>query len=279
MQERRDAIVLSLGAGWGSVGMSLMLEHGLLEGFEKPEVSVFADTQAEPPHVYETLDWLESRISWPIIRASLGNLKDITWKQIRREAVPERGHHETGRSVTDIPLFGSNGGMTKRQCTTAFKIDVIKREFRSWFGLNPPYLQVYQYLGISLDEAGRMKQAKEKYLHNVYPLIDCRVSRADIMAWMNQEYPAAPVGRSACYFCPFHSIQEWQEIRKRYPNLYEDACQIERAMIARDNGPFYLYNGRYGLGLEKAMAQADLQGTLEIEPDQFQNECEGLCGV
>ena len=55
---------------------------------------------------------------------------------------------------------------------------------------------------------------------------------------------------------------------------------MERAMQTCKNGPYYLYNGgRRGLGLEKAMAAADIQGELGWEPDQFNNECEGHCGV
>lgn len=276
--ERREVTALSLGAGWGSVGMSLLLEKQWQPGFPKPDVAIFADTQAEPPHVYETLDWLEERVSWPIIRATFSDLWTNTWKQIRREVVPDRHHYNTEKMIIDIPVFGSAGGMGKRQCTTTYKIDVIKRTLRAHFELNPPYLRVKQYIGMSLDEVSRMKEAKEKYLTNVYPLIECGFTRQDLIEFMEEFYPGSPVGRSACFFCPFHSIQEWRDIRRQYPGLYEEAIEMERAMCRRDNGPWFLYKGKYGLGLEQAMARADLEGgELAIEPNQFENECEGMC--
>ena len=46
-----------------------------------------------------------------------------------------------------------------------------------------------------------------------------------------------------------------------------------------EKGPFYLYKKKYGLGLEDAMKNVDMQGILWPEADQFQNECEGHCGI
>ena len=277
-QPKKHITALSLGAGYGSVGLSLLLEREELPGFSKPDLAVFADTMSEPPHVYDTLEWIKGQVSWPIVTVSLGNLLDNTWKAIRREAIPDRGM-KAEKGFMDIPLFGDGGGFTRRQCTTHYKIEPVKKAYYEFTGTRPPALTVTQYLGISTDEASRMKEAKEKFLTNVYPLVKHGVRRSDIVAMMEKDYPEAPIGRSACFFCPYHGMAEWKDIREKYPDLYAESVKMERALIAREGGPFYLYKGKYGLGLEASMARADMQGTMDFEPDQFTNECEGHCGV
>ena len=196
----KELTAISLGAGYGSVGLSLLLERGDLPGYAKPDVAVFADTCAEPPHVYQTLDWLEGQVSWPIIRCSFGDLENNTWRQIRKEPVPER-HQKVG--FMDIPAFGNTGGIIRRQCTYQYKIQPIKKVYREFAGVGPPTLRVIQYLGISIDEAGRMKDAREKYLVNTYPLVAHRVSRTDIVEMMRLDYPDAPVAVLVAIFAPF----------------------------------------------------------------------------
>ena len=71
----RHYVFLSLGAGIQSTALAVLLDRGVIEGCPRPEAAVFADTMAEPLHVYETLDWLEGIISYPVIRTSWGDLE------------------------------------------------------------------------------------------------------------------------------------------------------------------------------------------------------------
>ena len=67
--------VLSLGAGVQSTTLALMIEHG-----EIPMVdcAIFADTPSEPKKVYKHLDWLKSKLSYPLHIVTKGNLrKDV----------------------------------------------------------------------------------------------------------------------------------------------------------------------------------------------------------
>ena len=86
--------VLSMGGGIDTAALALMLEFGQLgPKYPVPDVAIFADTQAEPPHVYETLDLLDGLLSFPILRPTLGDLEKDTWAMIRGEPVPHRGQH------------------------------------------------------------------------------------------------------------------------------------------------------------------------------------------
>ena len=163
---KKHVTVLSLGAGIQSTTLALLLDQEALEGCEKPQWALFADTVSEPPHVYETLDWLQERISYPIVRTSWGNLAKNTWKAIAGMPVPERGHHQPG--YIDLPVF-SETGIGRRQCTGVYKVAPIKREIRRLAQSAPPHLTATQYLGISSNETRRAKPAKEAWITNRFP--------------------------------------------------------------------------------------------------------------
>ena len=86
--------VLSLGAGTQSTVMALMAEKGV-EGLEKPDFAIFADTHWEPPHVYKHLEWLEKQLSYEVIRVSAGNIRE----NILKGVTPD------GYKFLDVPVF------------------------------------------------------------------------------------------------------------------------------------------------------------------------------
>ncbi len=227
MKPKKHVHVLSLGAGIQSTALALLLDRELLDGVTKPLWAIFADTKAEPPHVYQTLDWLETRISFPVIRTTWGDLAKNTWKALHGMPVPEQGHHQPG--YIDLPVF-SDSGIGRRQCTGVYKIRPIKKAIRELAEAASPALSATQYLGISANETRRAKPAREAWLTNSYPLIDHNWNRMDCAGFLDQEYPGHPVKRSACYFCPFHTTAEWRETRELYPNLYQDALAMDRQM-------------------------------------------------
>ena len=263
---------LSMGGGVQTASMALMLAEGRIDS-PAPDVMVFADTQAEPPHVYETLDWLESLLPWPLVRATLGDLHADTIASI--EGQPPSYRRGGGNRKTDLPLFGQGGGMASRQCTQNYKIHVIKRTVREWAGECPPRLAVVQYLGISLDEYHRVKPSREKYITNAYPLIDAGLKRSDCLAYLDERYPGHPVGKSACFFCPFHGPGQWRELLNRYPDMAEEAAQMDDRLRA---SPHRLSLVRWEKGgLRNVLREYEAQGRLEL--DGFGNECAGVCGV
>ena len=53
-------------------------------------------------------------------------------------------------------------------------------------------------------------------------------------------------------------MADWQEIKELYPELYEEALQMERAMAEHPRGPWFLRSG----GLENAMEKTNRQPKL-----------------
>src|SRR6187549_1580015 len=110
--------ILSLGAGVQSTTLALMIAHG-----ELPPVdcAIFADTQAEPKGVYAHLARLMAPgvLPFPVRIVTKGSLR----QEVIDASEGKRG--AWGRP----PLFLRNPdgteGMTRRQCTQDYKLDVI----------------------------------------------------------------------------------------------------------------------------------------------------------
>lgn len=260
--------IISLGAGVQSSTMALMAAHG--EIGPMPIAAVFADTQAEPESVYKWLAWLETQLPFPVVR---GRAK----KSLPEVATTVRTAVTTGqqyaKGVIPAYLLRADGkkGIMARQCTGDFKITVVRRELQK---LREGHI-VVQWMGISIDEAHRMKSSQRAYIKNRYPLIDLGISREDCLAWMqSQGYPEPP--RSSCVFCPYHSNSEWRRLRDTEPAEFARAIQFEKDYqetyrIVGLRGVPYLHASRRPLG------EVDL-GAPSSEK-QFGNECEGVCGV
>lgn len=254
--------VLSLGAGVQSTALLLMACHG--EFATRPVEAVFADTGWEPAAVYQHLDWLESVSSIPITRVRYKDqsIRDLAMKN--------------GGIGVDMPLYlvGQRGpGILRRQCTGKFKIGPIRkrtREIMREHGVK----RAETWMGISLDEAIRMRDSDVQYLTNVYPLVDKRLTRHDCLNWLERNgYPRPP--KSSCIGCPYHSTAMWAEMARERPDEFADAVQFDAAMRhARPGYIAYLHRNRIPLSEIDTRTRAD-RGQLGL----FDDECDGVCGV
>lgn len=265
--------VLSLGAGVQSSVLALMCEKEEYE-LEKPDFAVFADTGWEPPEVYDHLEWLQSQLSYEVVRVSAGNLRD--------DLLSDRS--ADGYTFLGIPCYVVNPdgspSVLKRQCTHHYKLKPIYREIRRRLGLEPRArapkdVQVEMWLGISADEAERMKPGLHEYVVNEYPLVKRGFTRMQLKGWFTFHYPGRSLPRSACIGCPYHSNEVWAEMKENRPELFENAVEVDRALRngqagSRVLGAPYLHRSRTPL------EEADLSIPA---PAGFSSECEGMCGI
>jgi hypothetical protein len=260
--------VISLGAGVQSTTLALMAAQG--EIGPMPDYAIFADTGWEPAAVYRHLDWLESVLPFPVHRAKrpgddLGQLAmRIAVEDITKSAM--------------LPYFTANpDGMLPRQCSKEFKSRVVGRAIKALLGDKHKrgVKSVEQWLGISLEEMQRMKDAEQAFIQNRFPLIEVRMNRNDCLAWMAKNgYPKPP--KSACIFCPYHNQEEWRlilggEDRER---LIEFDKAIRPGFVGM-KGSAYLSKHRQPIGEADFSTSADA-GQIEFG---FLQECEGMCGV
>lgn len=263
--------ILSLGAGVQSSTLALMLEHG--DVGPKPHAAVFADTGAEPKHVYEWLDWLQTQLSYPLYRVMRGKglLHDLLGVL-----------DGTRRRVGQPPFFtlGRQKGILRRNCTYEYKVLPITAAVRAIVGLKPrerapKERRVVQYIGISYDETIRMKPSREPWIEHRWPLVDQKMTRQGCIDWMDAHHYPRPL-RSACTFCPYHSDAEWKAL-KALPTEWRRIVLLDekiRTGLPGVKDEAYLHADR------KPIAELDFKTAEEAgQRSLFGEECEGMCGV
>lgn len=267
--------IISLGAGVQSSTMSLMAACG--EITPMPKCAIFADTQAEPASVYRWLDWLEKQLPFPVIRATAG---DLSKECIR--IMKKRDASSTYAKIL-IPAYlrgiGNHGdGILPRFCTRDFKIYVVRREALKLMRQERA-ISVIQWIGISWDEALRMKPSQHRKIENRWPLIENKITRQKCLAWMSgRGHPKPP--RSACVYCPFHSDAEWRNLKSNEPEEFSKAVDFELALQSAQSqstkitGMPFLHRSLVPLS-EVDFSTEEERGQLSL----FNNECEGMCGV
>ncbi len=263
--------VLSLGAGVQSTTLALMAARGEIPA---PDCAIFADTGWEPKAVYDHLDRLEAALPFALYRVSAGNIRD--------SIVARR--NTTGGRFASVPWFTldptGKKGMGRRQCTSEFKLKPIRQKLRELVGAVPrqrlPTDWVNVLIGISTDEISRMKPSRDRWIKNVWPLIDAGMSRQDCVRWMEERQWKAP--KSACIGCPFHSNAMWRELRDLHPAEWADAVEVDRQL--RQGNARGMKAKEYMHAARVPLDEVDLS-TLEErgQGNLFNMECEGMCGV
>lgn len=271
--------IISLGAGVQSSTLFLMACLGILK--PKPDAAIFADTQWEPKEVYTWLAELAkigATHGVPIIQATKGNIRD----DMLRASV--RGTKQNGQRAASMPLYttsdGVEEGMIRRQCTREYKIEVVEKEVRRLLGLRSRQRAAIDsaqfWLGISADEASRMRTSRKRWYANHYPLIfnfDQPMTRKDCIDWLAKHgYPIPR--KSACLGCPYHSNAEWRAIKENVEE-WADVTDFDNRIRHRGGHRGTLYVHRTC----KPLAEVDLSTLEDHGQLNWINECEGMCGV
>jgi hypothetical protein len=264
--------VISLGAGVQSTTLALMAAKGLINGGERdhpqravmPDCAIFADTGWEPRAVYEHLERLQDALPFPVYRVTAGN--------IRADALAKT--NTTGQRFAAVPWFvmspRGKPGMGRRQCTKEYKLRPIQRKVVELLGGRPKG-GCEMWIGISRDEAIRMKPSRVGYIVNRWPLIEHDMRRHHCIRWLADHGWTAP--RSACIGCPFHSDDEWRALPAEE---FADAVAIDAAIRRQPGirGEQFMHRSFRPLAdVDLSTAEERGQGSL------FANECEGMCGV
>jgi len=280
---RYDLRVLSLGAGVQSSALYLMALDGLIT--PRPDFAVFADTQQEPPWVYENLWRLceEGSNAIPIRIATVGDLGATVVTKTQSRAT------HSGRFAS-VPFWvkGQDGRAApgRRQCTREYKIDAVKRETRKALGLRHrqraagKYV-VEEWIGISMDEASRAKPSRDKWRVSRWPfLYDLPMRRDAISRWLHDRgWPV--VKKSACVFCPWRQPWEYAKWRDDEPELFAAACRWDDKIRDASNSGFTSeqYLTRLLIPLRDLPPWQELKQDNSAQLNLFENECEGMCGL
>jgi hypothetical protein len=234
--------VLSYGGGVQTFAMLAMIANGDLE---RPDLVIMADTGSEMQATYRHVE----EVAKPLARSA-----GLEWADVCSPNGPL--HEFTKWGACPIPCYGCRGGMAFRICTERWKI----RPINTWLRLNG-MRPAEVWLGISLDEAHRMKDSADKWKTHRWPLVEKRMTRQDCIAYPERHGLAVP-GKSACFMCPLRRMSEWTKMREQEPEEFERAALVEDSL----NGMFLTPTRkpiREAVGRQHGMFQDD--------------ECGGYC--
>lgn len=260
--------VISLGAGVQSTTLALMAAEGGIGPM--PDCAIFADTGWEPKEVYDHLDKLIKVLPFPvhIVKAS-----DIREDIIQNKSI-------TGSDYSTVPWFTVKG-MGMRQCTGQYKIWPISRKLRELLGYEKgqrikkdDFAEVW--IGISTDEIVRMKDSRDKWQINRWPLIELNMSRTKCIQWLSENGWNAP--KSSCIGCPYKSDKQWREMKENDLVSWNDAVEVDEKI--RNLGRNKQHQQFMHRSL-KPLSEVDLSTPVENGQIEFGflQECDGMCGV
>lgn len=203
-QETRH--VLGISGGKDSAALAVYIKDKYPEIADKMEY-FFTDTGAELEEVYETLDKLEAYLGKPIDRLS-SNRDFDHWLQMH-----------------DYMLPSAN----VRWCTKVLKI----KPFEAFVGDDP----VISYVGIRADEDREGYISKKSTIKAVFPFAEDGIVRDDVFQ-MLEDSVGIPAyyewrSRSGCFFCFFQRQDEWLGLKRRHPNLFQMALDMEQGVGKR----------------------------------------------
>ena len=196
---REEKHVVALSGGKDSAALAVYLKR------KYPDLKfeyVFTDTGCELPETYEYLNR---------IRALL-NIKITTIS-------PQRDF--------DYWLKYYNGilpSIQSRWRTRHLKIEPYEKHLGNHL--------TYSYIAIRADEDRKGYYNTKGNILPIYPFVEDNISLQDIICILKESGLGLPKyykwrKRSGCYFCFFQSDREWLELKKRYPKLFEKACNYE----------------------------------------------------
>ena len=269
-----DLTTVSLGAGVQSSAIVEMIVEGDLP---LVDVVIFADTGDEPQYVYDQVDYLRGRlelIGIPLDSVQKSNMVEDLYTPGRFAALPlfivqKKEISGFGKTSEEVKL-----GKGKRQCTHEYKIEPIERRIREilvdrGFATKRTYMYVTRgtivesWLGISLDEAERIKPSRTKWLKHQWPLIDKKMSRLDCINWLQDHNLPIPQ-KSSCIRCPYHSNTYWLDMRENRPEDWEKVLDFDTdlrngrlRLTEAMKGTLYLHSTCIPLGDVKLNGQED----------------------
>lgn len=244
--------VISL--GWGVQSWTLAAMSALGE-LEPVDVALHADTTWERQETYEFAakwtPWLEERgvrvvtVKYPktdavrqwgqtgVMIPAFTAYADDVWLNVLELEEDEQGELiETNHERYLAHKAGDDSGMLRRQCTQLWKITAMRRWLRS-----QGVTQAEMWLGITLDEIERAKDADVQWITNRFPLLEKKMTRQDCITWLQSRGLPVP-GKSSCVFCPYHRRATWQEMKRANGPDWATAVEVDEAI--RNKRPGYV---------------------------------------
>lgn len=215
--------VISYGGGVQSTALIVL---ALQEKIPKVDAALFANVGDDSEHP-GTLEFVRNvMIPWATekgfpIHELHRTMRDGTTRTLWGEI-----HAEGSRSIKIPVRMNGTGAPGNRSCTSDYKIRVVNKWLREHGATKQNPAEVC--IGISTDEYQRASNRRpEPTQIALYPLLDLGLDRTACQNIIrNAGLPVPP--KSSCFFCPFHRLQTWREMRRDEPELFWKSVELER---------------------------------------------------
>ncbi len=188
---------LSFGGGVNSVALYLLMQDLGME-FE----AVYVDHGADWPETAEYVETFRKKYPVTIITPEYKGCKSILEYCQKYSETPSRRF---------------------RWCTGKFKVRPINKYFQS---------PCFVHLGVDAGEAHRARFASEGGRENRYLLLEHGINRDGCKDIIKKHGLSVPI-KSGCFFCPFQRLSQFRALRRKHPDLFCIAQNIEKKAVAR----------------------------------------------
>lgn len=180
-------------------------------------------------------------------------------------------------------------GKLMQKCTKAYKIEPMDKALREWMECEMDikknncrlgYGVVEKWIGFSFDEMHRVKGPRQKYQRFGFPLIDLKMTNADVVDYfLDNDLPIPP--RSVCNACFANGLKTLRQMYEERPEDWEQAVRVDRSI--RDMSAWGVdqtaFVSRTTMPLEELARRGfDVSGELEDDDDDYSCDS-GFCFV
>lgn len=255
--------LVSYGGGTNSTAMLV----GLWERGERPDAIVFADTGSEKPHTYEHValvsKWCES-VGFPAI---------VTVKGDQPQQIKDGSLYNECLRLGVLPSKAYGFG----SCSMKWKVEPQRKYDRAYAKERSIELSdITRLVGFDADEPSRMDRGVAN-AHKVpskqrFPLIEWGWGRDECVDAIARAGLPQP-GKSACFFCPSSKVPEIIQLGRDYPELLDQALEMERKALAGEGQAPALR----GKGLGRSFAWIEIVKYQDAQCDMFTQEADCGC--
>jgi hypothetical protein len=222
---REQVQVWSCGGGTQSGAIATLIKRGKLP---RPDFAFMTDTGRERSSTWPFVDGFirpalaSVGLELTVVNAADFARLDVYWN----DTILLPGYTTQSGSVGKLSPF----------CSGKWKRDVGERWMRS-VGIET----ARNWVGISLDEARRIRAQHRSWLELWYPLIfEVPLRRHQCVELIREEGWTGHIPHSACWVCPNSSDAEWIDLKTNWPEDFTKACDLETETRRRDPH-FYLH--------------------------------------
>lgn len=214
-----NAQVWSCGGGTQSGAIAALIRLGKLP---RPDFAFMTDTGREKSSTWPFVDGFirpalaSVGLELTVVKAADFARLDVYWN----DTVLLPGYTNITGAVGKLSPF----------CSGKWKRDVAERWMRS-IGIET----CRNWIGISRDEARRIRAQHRPWLELWYPLIfEVPLHRYQCVELIRAEGWTEPIPHSACYMCPNLSDAEWIDMQTNQPGDFGKACDLETETRLKD---------------------------------------------